>query len=415
MMTNAGARTRRLALFCHALDGRAIAQLCAIIGGELVALGCAVTLVAVRVDERMRRDVPAGVRVVELRAPVDRSLFAVPALARWLRRERPDVLFSQHNGPNRAAVLARMLARVPTAVVTVEQNHYSTYISPRGGRYSFSWLRDRMTRLLYARADRVAGVAPEVVDDLAERFPGLRGKTRVLPNPGPDPERLAALAREPADHPWCGAPRSFRIVCNVANVIPRKGQDVLLAALAEIRRREGDVRLLVVGRPDNPSYLAALERRAAELGVAEYVSFAGYRANPLPIVARCDAFALASRNEGAPLVLIEAMACGVPIVSTDCQSGPRYLLEGGRCGRLVPVDDAMALADALVELLTDDGLRERLVAEGRRRAAEFTPRRVAEAYLALAVDCLAEREARPSDGTLSRPAPVVHAPEPGSA
>src|SRR5688500_5189516 len=127
MSTTAVPRPRKLALFCHALDRRTIAQLTTTIAGELVALGCDVSLLVARVENRERWSVANGVHVVDLRAPVDRSLLAVPALARWLRRERPDVLFAQHNGPNRAAVLARMLSGVPLPVVTVEQNHYSSY------------------------------------------------------------------------------------------------------------------------------------------------------------------------------------------------------------------------------------------------------------------------------------------------
>jgi glycosyltransferase involved in cell wall biosynthesis len=408
MPTSAAPRPRKLAMFCHALDARTIARLCAVLCGELVGMGCDVTLLAARVDERFRREVPREVRVVDLRAPADRSIFAAPALGRWIRRERPDVLFAQHNGPNRAAIMARMLSRLPIPVITVEQNHYSSYIAPRGGGYPFLWLRDHLTGLLYARACRVTGVSPDVVADLARRFPGTRGKTAVLPNPGPDPARLELLVGEPADHPWCQGPRDFRLICSVANVIPRKGHDVAIEALAELRRHLGDVRLVIVGRDDNPAWRSALERQAAQLGVAEHVSFAGYRKNPLPILARSDAFVLASRNEGAPLVLLEAMACGVPIAATDCPSGPRWLLDGGRVGRLVPVDDVAALAAALADLLRDDALRERFAREGRQRAMEFEPRRVAEAYLDLAAACLSER-AEAIRERPRRPPSAVHA------
>jgi glycosyltransferase involved in cell wall biosynthesis len=397
-------RPRRLALFCHRLDDRTLARVCVTVAGELAELGCQVSLVATRVDDPVRASVPPGIEVVDLRAPVDKTTFAVPALARWLRRARPDALFSQHNGPNRAAILARGLARVPTAVITVEQNHYSTYIRPSGGGRSMGYLRDAATRFLYARAARVAGVAPEVVADLAWRFPGVRGKTAVLPNPGPDPAQVAALAAPSPGHPWCERPRDHLVVCSIANIIPRKGQDVLIEALPEIRRRAGDVRLLFVGRHDNADYLATLERRAVQVGVSPWISFVGYRDNPLPYLARSDAFALASRNEGAPLVLLEAMACGLPIAATDCPSGPAHLLEAGRYGRLVPVDDPAAMAGALVEVLTDVSLRERLIDGGRRRAAAFAPRRVAEAYLALAEECLAAAGASPAAERRDQPA-----------
>lgn len=381
---------RRIALFCHRLDSRAIARVCAVVAGELARLGRETSLVVTGVAGEHVPVSPA-VEVVDLAAPVDKSAAAVPALARWLRRARPDVLFAQHNGPNRAAVLARALARSPAALVLVEQNHYSSYISPSGGGWRHRRLRDRMTAFLYPRADRVAGVAPEILDDLADRFPATRDKLDLLPNPGPDPARVAELAAAAPDHAWLVEPRAWRVVTSVANVIPRKGQDVLIEAWPEVRRRAGDVRLVLVGRHDNLLYLATLERRARELGIDDDVAFVGYRENPLPFIARADAFALASRNEGAPLVLLEAMACAVPIVATDCLSGPAYLLEGGRAGGLVPVDDVRALAAALADSLLDTAGAARKVAAGRRRAAEFSPRRVAEAYLALGARCGMER------------------------
>jgi glycosyltransferase involved in cell wall biosynthesis len=113
----------------------------------------------------------------------------------------------------------------------------------------------------------------------------------------------------------------------------------------------------------------------------------GTQANPLRFVARSTVFALSSRNEGMPVSILEAMAVGVPVVSTDCPSGPAWILEGGARGLLVPVGDGKALGDALVEMLGDQALRQRLGQWGRERSEDFSPTAISGKYLAAASLC----------------------------
>jgi glycosyltransferase involved in cell wall biosynthesis len=367
----------KITMFLHTLDDRAVARVVSTLSGQLVALGADVRLLcATRAPSAA--DPPHDVIVDDLGLGARRTLTGISRVAGELRDHPPDVLFAHGNGPNRTAILARLLTRTRVRIVTVEHTNYSTSFGAR------HWLRDRATARLYQRADRVAGVSPQVVEDLERLFPRLRGNTTCLRAPGPDPSDIARLASPMPDHPWFAAGRAHRLICSVANIIPRKGQDTLVSALPGIRQEAGDVRLVLVGRFDDKAYLAQLQALAHDLGVSDHVAFAGYWANPLPFVAHADVFALASLTEGMPVVLVEAMACGVPVVATDCPSGPSFVLEGGASGRLVPMRAPKAIADAVVELMADPGLRERLVARGRQRAAYFSPRRVAQDYLALA-------------------------------
>lgn len=378
-----------IAMFVHKLDRRAICQLVVEVCAELLDLGSSPILVAAKEDPACRSTLPDELEIEVLDAPVDRTTFAIPALTSFLRRRAPGVLFAHHNGPARAAVMARMLSRSATRVVTVEHNHYSSYISPTGGGHSYAPLRDLLTRWLYGRADYVAGVAPGIVDDLVSRFDGGSWATAVLPDPGRSPGVIERLAREPVDHPWyerrVGEPP--RLICSVANVIPRKGQRTLVEALPRVRDRVGDVRLVLVGRRDNPEYAGRLEERADALGVGEAVDLVGFRANPVPWMAGADVFALASFNEGCPRVLSEAMACGVPVVAADCPSGPSFITDGGRAGLLVPPGDAEATAGEIVRVLTDAPLRRSLVERGLERSRAFSPRAIARRYLAVAREC----------------------------
>jgi glycosyltransferase involved in cell wall biosynthesis len=375
---------RRIMMFVHALDDRAVCRLTLSVVGRLLAMGHEVVLVAAtRSQQATLLPVPAGLPIVELGVGSRGTALGAIRLASVLRAVRPDVVFAHLNGPGRAAMLARAISRVPASVVVVEHVHYPTFYGNR------RWLRDRLTAVLYPRADRVAGVSTGVVDDLAARFPRIRGRTAVLPTTAPVPP--GAAPPKPPDHPWFQGANRPKLICSVANVVERKGQDKLIEALALIRP-ELDVRLVLVGRFDDPPFRERLERLTAELGLQESVWLAGYHADALPFIANADVFALASTTEGCSTVLVEAIAYGVPAVSTDCPVGPSFVLDGGRCGLLVPVGDAVALADAVRQVLNDPELRRGLIRRGRQRAAQFSPEEVARAYAELAEDCWRERQ-----------------------
>ena len=257
---------RRIAMFVHTLNDRAVARLNLVLCEQLTGMGVDTTLVCGGQNPDLPIRIPDGVAIDDL-GIADRHLaFGITRLASMLRARRPDVLFAHLNGPGRAAILARAMSRVPTCIVVVEHTHYSTF------GWDHPWLRDRLTALLYPRADRVAGVSPAVVQDLATHFPNIRCSTVVLPAVGPDPDAPEALGREPPDHPWFHGSDRPMIITSVANVVPRKGQDTLVEALSLVRAMVGDVRLVIVGRFDDPHFLARLQQLAANRGVADAIA-----------------------------------------------------------------------------------------------------------------------------------------------
>jgi glycosyltransferase involved in cell wall biosynthesis len=371
----------RLAMFVHVLDDRAVSRLVLALSRVLVDEGFQVVLICATREQKADVEVPIGVRVEDLGIGSRSTAFATARLVGRLRRVRPDVLFAHLNGPGRAAIVARALARVHTRVVVVEHTHYGTfYLSHRR-------VRDRLTAWLYPLADRVAGVSPGVVEDLESRFPKIVGRTAVLPSIGPDvPHEPAVLA--PPSHAWFAEPRST-VVCSVGNLVVRKGQATLVEALPLVRERVKDARLVLVGRFDDAGFVDHLRDLAHRLGVGGDVLLAGYQPDALPYIAHADVFAFASTTEGMGMVLMEAMALGTPVVTTDSPGGAGYVVDGGRCGLLVPVGDAAAMADAIVQLVEDRELRERLVTAGRARAAQFSAREIAHRYIALSRECVA--------------------------
>jgi glycosyltransferase involved in cell wall biosynthesis len=142
----------------------------------------------------------------------------------------------------------------------------------------------------------------------------------------------------------------------------QKGHEVLLKAHAKVLATGLAHHLVLVGEGTLQKPLADL---AEELDVVDTVHFAGYRKNPYALIARSSALVLSSHMEGFALVLAEALALGVPVVSTDCESGPREVLQDGKFGLLVPVNDHSKLAGAIARILTEAGLRDQFAAEVR--------------------------------------------------
>src|SRR4051794_39910981 len=233
-------------------------------------------------------------------------------------------------------------------------------------------------RRAYGQADAVVAVSDGVADALA-RVTGLpRGRIRTVHNPVVGPE-LEALSREPVAHPWL-APGEPPVVLSAARLTEQKDLPTLLRAFARLRAGR-TARLLILGDLPTPERTAArigeLRGLAERLGVGADVDLPGYVANPYAYMARARLFVLSSAWEGFGNVLVEAMACGCPVVSTDCPSGPAEILDGGRYGPLVPVGDDAALAAAMGRVLAASPDPATL----RARAAEFTVERATDDYL----------------------------------
>jgi glycosyltransferase involved in cell wall biosynthesis len=297
-------------------------------------------------------------------------LGAAPALADYLARERPDALLSALGYSNVAALWARARSGVDVRVVISERNTLSVRAAQATAR---RWrVLPEVARRWYPRADAILAVSRGVADDLSRTLGLPRERIAVTTNPVVTPD-LAARAAAPLDHPWL-RPGEPPVVLGAGKLKPQKGFDVLLRAFARARA-ERPLRLVILGQGPE---LGRLTRLAETLGIAGDTAFPGFAANPFAWMARCGVFALSSRFEGLPGVLVQALACGCPVVSTDCPSGPSEILEPGGLGPLVPVDDVDALAAALLRTLAAPPSD----AEARRaRAAEFSVERVVPVYL----------------------------------
>jgi glycosyltransferase involved in cell wall biosynthesis len=226
-----------------------------------------------------------------------------------------------------------------------------------------------IARRLYPRSSAVIAVSNAVADDLSSC--GIpRPQIRVIHNPVPC-SLLRRLAAEPLADPWF-TPGMPPVILSVGRLSLQKDYPTLLRAFAEVRRLQ-DCRLLILGEGEERPML---ERLVADLGLGNDVRMPGFRENPFPFMARAAMLVLASAWEGLPNVLLQACVLGCPIVSTDCPGGPREILQDGRLGRLVPVGDPNALADAVAHTLKTTADRAAL----RERGEAFDTTVIAQQY-----------------------------------
>lgn len=313
-----------------------------------------------------------GVRVVDLRSAHVWS--SLPALTRYLRREGPDVMLSDKDKVNRCGVIARGLAGTAgrTRLVLRSGTTISVDLAHRGA--VDRWIQRSSMRWLYRRAHAVVVPSAAAARDLVT-YAGLPAPlVRTVPSPVLPATLLDAPPPPPPDHPWF-ARGSPPVILGVGELSPRKDFATLVRAFAVLRARGRDARLVILGRGGQHDALLAL---AAELGVAAHVALPGFSREVFAYMTHAAAFALCSRWEGMPVVLIEALGCGTPVVATDCPGGSRELLQDGAIGRLVPVGDIEALAAALDAMLGSPKQVERHRAAARAYEIEHAT----SAYLA---------------------------------
>ncbi len=329
--------------------------------------GYPVDLVLARAEGSYMAQIPEAVRLVDLNAP--RVLGSVPALVRYLRREKPSALISGLF-TNLVALWARRLCGIPQRLVITEHNSLSSVVRNKA---DLRWqVYPRLAGWFYPWADAIIAVSNGVKDDLmrtAGISPDLIG---VIYNPIVTPE-LKKKSEHPVEHPWFkeGEPP---VVLSVGRLTDQKAFDVLLQAFALVRKGQ-PAHLLILGEGENHP---ALQSQIQKLGLEQDVELMGFVQNPYPFMAQASLFVLPSRWEGLPTVLVEALFLGTPIVATDCPGGTREILQGGRLGRLVPVDDPLILAEAVIE-----SMRERRVCPPQESWQNFHLDFVVDRYIEL--------------------------------
>jgi glycosyltransferase involved in cell wall biosynthesis len=353
-----------VALVLPSLGGGGAERVILRLAKVFLSYGYRVDIVLMKTEGELLSLVPVGIRLVELRC--DRFRFVPFAFARYLRKERPDAVIANLWPLTIMCAIGHRLARSKSRIAVV----YRAPLSPvprhqsRGGRLFL-----RATLALSCRiADVSIAISCGVADDVARLAGCRRDRIKVIYNPV-----VMSTDRGPEDAEDIWDDTQAKRVLSVGRLSVEKNQLLLLEAFSRVIKKM-DARLVILGEG---SLRGTLERKVAELGLERAVKLPGFSMTPAAAYNSADLFVLSSDYEGFGNVIVEALACGVPVVSTDCPSGPREILRGGEYGALVPCGDPAALADAILQALASDHDTGKLKA----RASDFAPAKAADAYL----------------------------------
>ncbi len=304
------------------------------------AHGYTVDLVLVQAKGELISQLSSQVKLIDLRAKDEyRSL---PGLMRYLQHQQPSVMLSTLNLANIIAVLANMFVKTGAKLYLREASPPSINIRSRLKKI----IEKPLFKFCYSRADGIIAVSQGVATDLSQ-YTGIPfHRITTIYNPAISAD-LAPKMQKPVTHPWFAAGEP-PVVLGVGRLVEQKNFFLLLHAFQRVLTHI-DARLVILGEGEQRSMLESL---AHHLGIQERVSLPGFVDNTYSYMRKARIFVLSSLWEGLPNVLIEAMACGCPVISTDCPSGPAEILANGKYGVLVPPNDVDALAKAIVDVLT---------------------------------------------------------------
>ncbi len=357
-------RQPKIAFFIRALAGGGASRDSILLANAVADQGRSVSILTLRPEGPLRALVAPHVDVVPVGAGKLRT--AIPALALALVRLRPDVLASAEAAPNLVAMVAtRLLPRAyrPKLVLREVSSPSEALRLPV---YRSNWIGYKAAGHVYARADLALTLTAGAKRDLVENFAVPEAKVSVM-------SRNAVITAETAAILSGAEARPERepglIVC-VGRLSPEKDQPTLVKAMS-LMGEHPTAHLALAGSGALEGEVRAL---IATLGLEQRVTLLGHVSDPFPLLQRAELAVCPSRYEGFGNAIVEALACGTPVVATDCPHGPREILQDGTYGRLVPVGDARALADAMAEALAGTPDRERLRARGLRFATEAAAR-----------------------------------------
>jgi len=363
----------KISFFLPSLRGGGAERVFVNLANEFARRNFDVDLVLAQKEGPYLEEISNKVKIVELKKK--RILLCLFSLMRYLREKKPAILFCAMFHVNIIGYLAKYLTHSDTKIVATEHNSFSITIQqlPAIKKIILSLL----VRILYPKMDKIIAVSKGVAEDLMQVVQLPKNKLQVIYNPVIKKAEILRKSQEIPSHPFFREKRKkgMIIIIGIGRLTKQKDFPTLLKAFGKIKKHK-DARLIILGEGEERIKLEGLIKK---LNLSSFVSLPGFVKNPYSYLKNSDLFVLSSKWEGLPTVLIEALACGIPVVSTDCPSGPREILEEGKYGKLVPVGDWRALAEAILETLDNPPDPEKL----KERANFFSIERAGREYFEL--------------------------------
>jgi len=292
-------------------------------------------------------------------------------LKKLKKKNRIDTVISLLSRANYVNVLSRYFGSKHKCLLSERNLASLLYDSYR--------IRGKINRLLirnlYPNCDRIIAISTGVKKDLEKNFNISEKKIEIIYNPI-DIEDVAKLSKEKIKNEWLDNKLNKTII-TVGRLDRNKNQALLIRAFKQVNELLPETRLLIIGEGQERNNLTTL---ITDMKINSKTQMLGLQNNPFTFLYRADLFVLSSDSEGFGNVILEAMACGCPVVSTNCQSGPNEIITDGKNGLLVPVNDTSALSDAILDVLQSAQLREKLVINANDRVSDFNLKKILNQY-----------------------------------
>ncbi|MFW6133967.1 MAG: glycosyltransferase [Elusimicrobiota bacterium] len=325
-------------------------------------------LVLIKGGGKIKQSLSNDIPIHELN--FNRVRFSFIKLARFIKKASPDIILSTPTYISVLVYIARKyMFNLPDWIIrcpTIESISLKTVDS---------FFTRIFARKAYKSANKVVIMTEEMRKDLIENFKLSDKKFVSIPNPV-DVDSIEKQSIQEVKHVWLRKDRKIPVIISMGRLDPAKGYEILLKAFCEFRKKK-DAKLIILGEG---KLRKKLRKLAFNLGIEKDVDFAGVKKNPYSYIAKSDLFVLSSLWEGFPNALVEAMACKVPVIASNCQSGPSEIITNGENGILVSPGDPMELSKAMNKVFEKPDYRERLVLNGFNRAKDYEAKKVTKKY-----------------------------------
>jgi glycosyltransferase involved in cell wall biosynthesis len=334
-----------------------------------ISRGIKVKLVLATPHGSLHSEIPNKVDVIHLNAK--RSIFAIFRLAKYIRTNKPEIILSHLSNANRVALLATIISKCNTKVYVVEHNTMSIALK----HYSLiqKWLLIISYKYLYYRAHKIIHVSKAAANDLMKLLPKHINSVHTIYNPIINEEMINSIVDKPP-HDWL-YPGNIPVILGVGLFREQKDFITLIQGFSIVKKYM-DAHLILLGRGPLEE---KIKNEAIKYNLENSILFPGYVDDPLGYMKHSSVFVLSSRWEALPTVIVEALACGCPVVSTNCPSGPAEILDNGKYGILVPVQNAIAMAHGIISSIKNPPDKKILIS----RAMDFSIEKSVNNYLGI--------------------------------